>query len=471
MWHIGGECHLAKSHLFVGALDGELAVGELHVSVAGLHQVGGNLFGLGLDLVERLHDGGTSDGDGARTIGAHAERHAAGVAVDDVHRLHRNAQAGGDDLRKRGLMALAMAVRAGEHGNAASGVHPHFAALKQASTCAQGARDVAGRQAAGLDVAGIPNAAQQSFGSTGGFALLKPCGVAQGLGRSQATQVVARVVLQGHWRLVGPGVDEVALADFVLRQAQLPAATADQSLKQIGGLRPTGTAVGVHRRGVGKPGVHFHINLRAGVLACQQRGVQNRRHRRGEGGQIGTQIGVGVHAHGQELAVLVHRHFSVADVVAAMGVGQKGLGALAGPFDAAVDLLGRPGQRHVFGIQVNFGAKTAAHIGGDHAHLVLGQAQHKGRHQQALDVRVLVGHVEHVLFSGPAVAANGGARLHGVGHQAVVDEVELGDVGRIGKRSVHLALVAQGPFVAVVVGGGVVQLGAGGGIAHIDHGG
>ena len=154
-----------------------------------------------------------------------------------------------------------------------------------------------------------------------------------------------------------------------------------------------------------------------------------------------------------------------------MGVGQEGLGALAGPLDAAVDLLGSPCQRHIFGVEVNLGAKTAAHVGCDHAHFVLGQAQHKGRHQQALDVRVLVGHVEHVLFRGAAVAANGGTRLHGVGYQAVVDQVELGDVGGVGKRGVHLTLVAQRPFVAMVIGGGVVQLGAGGGVAHIDHGG
>ena len=389
--------------------------------------------------------------------------------MDDVHRFDRNTQTGGDHLGKRRLMALAVAVRAGEHGHAAGGVHAHFAAFEQARTRTQGAGDIAGRQAAGLDVAGVANAAQQALGGTGGFALLKPGGVAQALGGCQAAQVVARVVLQRHRRLVRPGIDEVALADFVLRQAQFPAATRHQSLNQVSGLRSASAAVGVHRRGVGEPGVHFHVDQRAGVLARQERGVQNRGHGRGEGRQIGAQIGVGVHPHGQEFAVLVHRHFGVADVVAAVRVGQERLGTLAGPFDAAVDLLGSPGQRHIFGVEVNLGAKTATHVGGDHTHFVLGQAQHKGRHQQALDVRVLVRHVQHVLFGGAAVAANGGARLHGVGHQAVVDEVELGDMGRATESGVHQVFVAQRPFVAMVVGGGVVQLGTSGCVSHVHH--
>ena len=55
--HVSGERHLAESDFLVGALDGEFAIGELDVSVAGLHQVGRDFLGLGLDLVERLHDG------------------------------------------------------------------------------------------------------------------------------------------------------------------------------------------------------------------------------------------------------------------------------------------------------------------------------------------------------------------------------------------------------------------------------
>jgi hypothetical protein len=87
--HVGRERHLAERDLLVGALDRELAVGELDVGVARLHQVRRDLLGLGLDLVERLHDGRAAHRDGARAVGAHAEGHAAGVAVHHVDVVHR----------------------------------------------------------------------------------------------------------------------------------------------------------------------------------------------------------------------------------------------------------------------------------------------------------------------------------------------------------------------------------------------
>jgi hypothetical protein len=151
-----------------------------------------------------------------------------------------------------------------------------------------------------------------------------------------------------------------------------------------------------------------------------------------------------------------------------MRVGQEGLAALGRPLDGAVE-LGCPGGSHVLGVQEDLGAEAAAHVGRDHAHLVLGQAQHEGRHQQALDVRVLVGHVQRVLVRGAVVAGVGGARLHGVGDQAVVDQVQLGDVRGAGEGGVHRGLVAQRPLVAVVVGRLVVQRRALGGGAHVDH--
>ena len=344
-----------------------------------------------------------------------------------------------------------------------------FAAFEQAGPRAQGTRDIARRNAAGLDVAAVTNAAFEAFGRAGGFAARKTCYVGQLLSLVHGGAVVTHVVLQGHRGLVGPAIDEVAFADFVLAQAELPAAAADQAFQQIGGFRPACAAVSIDRGGVGEPGIDFHINLRTRVLAGQQSRVKNRRHGGRKGGQVGPHVGVGVHPHGQELAIGVHRHLGVADVVAAMRVGQKGLCAFTGPFDAAVDLFGGPGQCHVFGVQEDFGAEAATHVGRDHAHLVLGQAQNKGGHQQTFDVRVLIRHVERVFLGGAAVHANGAARLHGIGHQAVVGQVKLGDVGRLGKGRIDLALVANRPFVAMVVRRCLMQGRAFGGVAHIGH--
>ena len=100
---------------------------------------------------------------------------------------------------------------------------------------------------------------------------------------------------------------------------------------------------------------------------------------------------------------------------------------------------------------------------------MLGQAQNKRRHEQALNVRILVGHIQCVLVAGAVVAANGGAGLHGVGCQAVVNQVELGDVCSTSKSSIDCSLVANGPVVAMVVGCFGMQSSCGLGLTHIDH--
>ena len=104
----------------------------------------------------------------------------------------------------------------------------------------------------------------------------------------------------------------------------------------------------------------------------------------------------------QKLAIFVHGQFGMADVITAMGIGHKSLVAVGGPFDVAVELFGGPSQANVFGIKVDFGAETTAHIGSDDTHLVFGQTHHECRHEQTLDVRVLVGDIQGVLVRGTA---------------------------------------------------------------------
>ena len=113
-------------------------------------------------------------------------------------------------------MALTVAVRAGKHRHAARGVNAHLAAFKQTSACAQSACNVAGRQAASLDITGVANAAQQAFGFGCSLASRQAGNVGQLVGTRQQRREVAYVVLQRNRRLVRELSDEVAQADFVL---------------------------------------------------------------------------------------------------------------------------------------------------------------------------------------------------------------------------------------------------------------
>ncbi len=116
--HIGGQGDLAERLLLVGALDLVGAVLEHDVGFGRLEKMACDLAALVDHLVQGIDDRGATDRQRARAIGAHAERHLGGVAVDDIDLLHGDAELVGDDLREGRLMALAVAVAAGEHRDA-----------------------------------------------------------------------------------------------------------------------------------------------------------------------------------------------------------------------------------------------------------------------------------------------------------------------------------------------------------------
>ena len=170
----------------------------------------------------------------------------------------------------------------------------------------------------------------------------------------------------------------------------------DDALDDVGRLGPTGAAVGVDRRGVGEHRLDLGVDRRRLVLAGEQGRVEDRRHRRGEGREVGAHVGDRLDAQREEVALRVERQLGRGDVVAAVRVGEERLAALGGPLDRPADPLARPDQGDVLGVEEDLRAEAAADVGRDHPHLRLGQAEHEGAHQQPLDVRVLVGDVERV---------------------------------------------------------------------------
>ena len=68
---------------------------------------------LGAYFFQRIHQRHTADGRRARTIGAHAKRYFAGIAMDNVDTVEIDAKLLDNQLGKRGFVTLPMAVRAG----------------------------------------------------------------------------------------------------------------------------------------------------------------------------------------------------------------------------------------------------------------------------------------------------------------------------------------------------------------------
>ena len=142
--HVGGERHLAQRFRLIGTGDGELAVLELDVIERGFHQMGGDLLALGDHLVHRLDHRGAADRQAATAVGAHAERDLGRVAVHHIHLVDRHAELVGNELRERRLVALAVAVRAGEHRHAAGRVDADFRHFVEAGAGTQRSHDLAG---------------------------------------------------------------------------------------------------------------------------------------------------------------------------------------------------------------------------------------------------------------------------------------------------------------------------------------
>ncbi len=155
-----------------------------------------------------------ADRDRARAVGAHAERNASGVAVHDLDALERHAEPVRDDLREGRFVALAVTVRAGEHGDRAGRMHANLARLRRGPRArARRARNVRRREPARLDTAGVAQAAP--------LAVLSPIRrrraskpfTSASLERAREDRfVVARVVGEADRRRVRKLADEVVAA-------------------------------------------------------------------------------------------------------------------------------------------------------------------------------------------------------------------------------------------------------------------
>jgi hypothetical protein len=140
------------------------------------------------------------------------------------------------------------------------------------------------------------------------------------------------------------------------------------------------------------------------------------------------------------------------------GVGEKRLAAVGDPFDRPADFLRRPQAHHFFRVDEDFRAEAAADIGRDHPQLVLRRHADKSRDDQPRHVRILGGVPQGEAVAATIVFADRGARLHGVRHQAVVDEVEPGHVLRRFERRLDGFAVAEMPLIDGVVWRDLVDL-------------
>ncbi len=134
-------------------------------------------------------------------------------------------------------------------------------------------------------------------------------------------------------------------------------------------------------------------------------------------------------AYGEEVSVGVEGEGTIDHGVAGVIVGQQMLAATAAPFDRPAERLGGEQQADVFRIRLFLAAERTADIVGANmqpgawdAHRVLAQRAHEELH--ALGRR---DQFEALLFG--IIPRQATARLDGIGHDALVEQLEPGDMG------------------------------------------
>ena len=156
---------------------------------------------------------------------------------------------------------------------------------------------------------------------------------------------------------------------------------------------------------------------------------------------------MGAHAQSEDLVILVERQFCLGQVVAAVCVGQEGFGAIAGPLHRTIDLLGGPQCHHFFRIDENLRSETPTDVGRDDTQLVFRRNVVEGRQHQTGDMRILRCRVEREVLLGVIIVADRRARLHCVGHQAIVGKLQRDHICGLAEGFIGGVLVADFPIV------------------------
>ncbi len=357
-----------------------------------------------------------------------AGRDHRGIGLDVAEALDRQAEQRRHELRKGGLVPLAVRLRTDQQAHGPVGLEADLGAFVR-------------RAAGGLEKAGDADPAQPA----GGARCLPSCRKADKVGGVQRRVDVlgeAAAIDGGrHGRAPRKGVGEVAAAELdpVLPQAE--GGGIDQPLEQVVCLRLAGAPVGVgrHRVGVGAADMHVHgvdrVAAAHGVARRDRRGAgPAARHRRAE-------IGDGVDAECQEAALCVERQRRGREVVAAMRGANEVFGVVRLPADWSAEMPRGPQRQHVFRVDRVLDPEPAADIRRLHPHLRARDAKH-GVGQRVADAVDLRAGEQQMEPGGRIESGQRAAMLECRDDEPVVDELEADAVGSRRHRRLDRSAIA-----------------------------
>ena len=176
-----------------------------------------------------------------------------------------------------------------------------------------------------------------------------------------------------------------------------------------------------------------------GAASCGMNGPEVR--------QVAAHRRPGGDAQREEASVLVGRELGDRIVVAPLRVREEAFAALGGPAHRALEPPRRPHHGRLLGIQEDLHAERAADVARHHAQLLARRFDDRVGDLAVKMVRALARRIERGAPACRVVLGERGARLDRVRDQAVVDQLEPGDVRRLRERRIHLGLaLAQADF-------------------------
>ena len=209
--------------------------------------------------------------------------HLVGVAMDDRDILEGNAEALRHELREGRLVALAVAVRAGQHLDRADRIDAHFRRFPLADAAADRADDCRRRKAAGLDIGGkADRRAACPWRRRPPCARRRPCSRQAPEPCRASRRNRPRHRRRRHRRLVRERRDEIGAAEFGGVAPQFARRDLDDALDDESRLRASGAAIGVDRRGIGVDRVDLAIDRRNIAIGRTAAGHRARSARRAE---------------------------------------------------------------------------------------------------------------------------------------------------------------------------------------------
>ncbi len=257
--------------------------------------------------------------------------------------------------------------------------------------------------------------------------------------------------------------DEVAPPELGRILAQLARGLVHQPLHQVDRLGPAGAAIGIHGRGVGQHALDPVDQVLDVIDPGQDLERRASRDERREQVDVGAHVGPGHDLHADDLVVGIEAELGDRDVVAAHHIRQEAVArALGGPFDRPLELARRPGGHGIFRIDHRLHAEAAADIRRQHPDLLPGHA-HEAGYRVDPQMAALGAGMQGQGVAAGIVLGDAGARLHGIGDQAVVDQLQRGHMRRPGQRLLGRRPLAELPVEGqvgrhVVVDQGLARL-------------